>query len=76
MLLWEINKEVISLSLKSVRAQIYRAQYGAAILVCGTPSWRPENSKVNVDPLFLACTRRHHFLKSKTKEPPNFFYPH
>ena len=27
-------------------AQIYRAQYGAAIMVylCGTPAWRPQNS--------------------------------
>ena len=39
-------------------AQIYRAQYGAAMLVYlrGTPTWRPENS-VNIWNLFWLSRR-------------------
>ena len=59
-MLYEIDKEDTSPSiflciflsfryLMNYFAQIYRAQYGAAILVYlqGTPTWRPENS-VNI----------------------------
>ena len=37
-------------------AQIYRAQYGAAILVylCGTPTWRPQNSVIIFNLLWLS----------------------
>jgi len=62
-MLWGFNKEVTSPSLKSnyryaskYFAQIYKAQYGAAILVylCGTPTWRPRNSVIIFNLLWLS----------------------
>ena len=64
-LLWEIKSllQVWSLCVflnfrysSKYFAQIYRAQYGAAILVylCGTPTWRPQNSVIIFNLLWLS----------------------